>query len=308
MTLGVRRSDRMYDDILLPVDGTDNIAAVIEHAAAVADWADATLHILYVADTTRDSVTVVETGVVDALVEKGEDIVDDVHRALRGHGIDIETDVVQGNPAETIVEYANHYEMDLVLVSTQAKEGVSRVILGSVAEKIVRLSPVPVMTIRRREDEQIQFPYEDILVPTDGSDGATVAMEHAVSLAAGLDATLHGLSVIDEGILGLDVRSSQVSAEHESMAESALDDLAELASEAGVDAVERHLVEGDPGEQIIDHVGSTGADTVVMGTTGRRGADRILLGSVAESTVRRAPVPVFTVASHTETPDGGGQV
>lgn len=292
----------MYDDILVPVEGREGASAVLEHAADLAQWADATLHVLYVADTSRDSVTVVESGVVDALVEKGEDIVEDVRRALTGHGIEVETDVVQGNPAESIVEYGEHYDMDLVVLSTQARDGVSRYLLGSVAEKVVRLSSVPVVTIRRREDEQVMFPYEDLLVPTDGSEGASRAVDHAVELAAGLDATLHGLSVVDDSVLGLDVRSSDASAEHESVAEDALDAVETRAEEAGVSSVTRHLTHGAPADQIIEHVDSLGADAVIMGTTGRRGADRILLGSVAESTVRSAPVPVLTVAD----PDKNG--
>ncbi len=58
----------MYDDILLPVDGSEEAAATLHHVAELANWADATVHVLYVADTTRDSVTVVDGQVVDALV------------------------------------------------------------------------------------------------------------------------------------------------------------------------------------------------------------------------------------------------
>ena len=70
----------MYEDILLPFDGSDGAAEALHHATEIAHWTGATIHVLFVADTTRDSVTVVETQVVDALVQEGEDIVETQRR------------------------------------------------------------------------------------------------------------------------------------------------------------------------------------------------------------------------------------
>ena len=285
----------MYEDILLPFDGSDGAAEALHHATEIAHWADATIHVLFVADTTRDSVTVVETQVVDALVQEGEDIVEDAEKTLRTLGADYESDVVQGNPAPTIVEYAERYDHDLVVMPTHGRKGVSRYLVGSVTEKVVRLSSVPVLTARMQPDEQLAFPYENILIPTDGSTGATHAAEHGLSLAADLDATVHALSVVDETSLGLDVRSTISGREQEQAATDAVDDLVSEAETYGVANTVRHIEHGTPNEVILDMVESSDIHAVVMGTTGRRGTDRILLGSVAEKTVRSAPVPVITV-------------
>jgi len=67
----------MYEDILLPYGGSDGAAAALRHAGELAGWADATLHVLFVADTSRDSVTVVEGQTVDALVREGDEIVEE---------------------------------------------------------------------------------------------------------------------------------------------------------------------------------------------------------------------------------------
>ncbi|MEZ3145742.1 universal stress protein [Halobaculum sp. MBLA0143] len=285
----------MYDEILVPYDGSDGAAEVLHYAASVGLWADAQLRILYVADTTRDSVTVVEGQTVDALVRQGEDVLDEAAATLDSLGVDYETDVVQGNPAPTIVDYADRYGMDLVVMPTHGREGVSRYLAGSVTEKVVRLASVPVVSVRMADDESLQFPYDRVLVPTDGSDDAERAADHVLALAAAMDATVHVLSVVDDAGLAPDLREGDAGAENERAAEAAVDSVVDAAADHGVDTV-RHVAHGDPVETIVEHVESEAVDAVGMGTTGRTGTDRILLGSVAEQTVRSAPVPVVTVA------------
>jgi nucleotide-binding universal stress UspA family protein len=284
----------MYEDILLPFDGSDGAAEALHHAAEVAHWTDATIHVLFVADTARESITVVETQVVDALVREGEDIVEEAEKTLQTLGAEYDSDVVQGRPAQTIVEYADQYDHDLILMPTHGREGVSRYLLGSVTEQVVRLASVPVLTARMQPDEQLTFPYENILVPTDGSTSAARAAEHSLSLASALDATVHVLSVVDETVLGPDVRST-ISAEREQVATDAVDDFVAKAERHGVSNTVRHVERGSPIEVILDTIDANDIHAVVMGTTGRRGSERILLGSVAEKTVRSAPVPVITV-------------
>lgn len=286
----------MYENILLPFDGSDGAAAVLHHASELAHWADATIQILYVADTTRDSVTVVEGHTVDALEQQGEDIVDEAAKTLDTLGISYDTDVVQGNPAQTIVEYAERYGQDLVVMPTHGREGISRYLIGSVSEKVIRLSSVPVLTVRMQPDETLEFPYDAILIPTDGSPAATHAAEHTLSLAASLDATVHVLSVVDDTALGPDVRSTMSGNESEEAATDAVETVISEAETRGVQKTVRHIEHGTPAEVILDSIASNDIHLVGMGTTGRRGTDRILLGSVAEKTVRSAPVPVMTIA------------
>ncbi|WP_049972283.1 universal stress protein [Haladaptatus cibarius] len=285
----------MYEDILLPFDGSDGAIDVLHHGSAIARWADATIHVLFVADTTRDSVVTIEGQVIDALEDQGEDIVEEAVAALKDIGIDHKTDVIQGNPAPTIANYAERYGHDLIIMPTHGRTGVSRYLIGSVTEKVVRLSSVPVLTARIQPDERLDFPYEDVLIPTDGSRGATHAAQHGLSFAAVLDATVHALSVVDETSLGFDVRDTTSEMSGEQVANNAVDDLLSKAKTHGVTTTVSHIAHGSPFEEILSYIESNDIDAVVMGTTGRRGTDRILFGSVAEKTVRSAPVPVVTV-------------
>lgn len=143
----------MYEDILFPIDDSEDSREILHPVEELTNWADATIHLLFVADTTCDSVTVVENTVVDALVQEGERIVEDASKTIATIGVEYETDVVQGNPVPTIVEYAERYGHDLIVMSTHGRKGVSRYLQGSVSEKVVRLSAIPVLTARMQPDE-----------------------------------------------------------------------------------------------------------------------------------------------------------
>jgi len=285
----------MFEEILLPVDGSDGTEAAVGHAADVADRFDATVHVVFVASTNRDSVTVVSGDVVDALESEGTDIVDSVADEIRARGVSCESEVVQGDPATTIADYADSRGMDLVVMATRGRTGLSRYLLGSVTEKVVRLSDVPVLTVRTDDEARTSFPYENVLSPTDGSEPASAAADRAADLAAALDATLHAVSVVDDTSLGFDVRSASASEELLERAEEAVAEVVAHADDAGVENVREEVLRGTVDRTILDYVDDRGVDLVVMGTRGRGGTERVLLGSVTERIVRTSPVPVLTV-------------
>lgn len=284
----------MYDDILLPVDDATSATAVLHHAATLANRTGATVRLLNVADTARDSVTVAGQDVVDALEREGEQVVDEAAKTLETLGVEYATDVVQGSPAETIVDYATRYEYDLVAMATRGRDGLSRYLLGSVTEKVIRLSSVPVLTLDG-EAGRLTFPYERVLVATDGSRQAVNAVDHALALAGTLDATVHALSVVDDTGIGPDVRAVLTEEVAERTAREAVETVVNAAP-TGVDVV-TGIEHGQPAERIVEYVDANDLHAVVLGTTGRRGVDRVLLGSVAEQTARASPVPVVTVRS-----------
>jgi nucleotide-binding universal stress UspA family protein len=139
--------------------------------------------------------------------------------------------------------------------------------------------------------------YDDVLLPTDGSEGTEAAAAHAGLLATTHGATVHVLSAVDtrnrfespsSGIAG-DVWTET---ERERATESITSAAAALPEGADV---ERHVAEGVPRSVILDHVEELDADLVVMGTHGRTGLSHYLIGSVTEKIVRASPVPVVTV-------------
>ncbi|OYR43280.1 MULTISPECIES: universal stress protein [unclassified Halorubrum] len=139
--------------------------------------------------------------------------------------------------------------------------------------------------------------YDRILVPTDGSTEGERAVAHALDLAAVHDAAVHAVHVVDTAsYAGMPMEASWegVGELLRGDAEEAVAAVEELAEETVVD-VETAVVEGSPSREIIRYAEGNGCDLVVMGTHGRGGIDRLLLGSVAEKVVRGAAVPVLTV-------------
>jgi len=137
--------------------------------------------------------------------------------------------------------------------------------------------------------------YHEILVPTDGSPAAAAAIDHAIDLAQKYDARVHGLYVVDaSAFASVDAGSEMVVDALEQEGEQAVDEVRERAEAAGVEA-ETHVVSGTAYRSILDYVDSEAIDLVVMGTHGRRGIERFLLGSVTERVVRSSNVPVLTV-------------
>ncbi|SFR43752.1 universal stress protein [Halogeometricum limi] len=284
----------MYERILLPVDGSDGSTEALYHAGEIAQWSDGTIQLLNVADTARDSVTVVDGDVVDALAEAGDEVLEEAGRILDSLDVDYSADVIQGDPVSAIVDYAAEYDYDVIVMPTQGRDGVSEQLLGSVTEKVVRLASRPVLTVRTGTDRELAFPYERLVVPTDGSSAAMHAAEHALDVAEAVGATVHVLAVVDDAMFGIDVRSAMAETAGEDAAREAVENVVLAAESRDIDVVE-HVERGSAHEEILDCVAENGAHAVVMGTTGKRGVDRILLGSVAEKTVRTSPVPVVTV-------------
>jgi nucleotide-binding universal stress UspA family protein len=144
----------MYDNILVPTDGSAASEGAVDHAIELAKQYDATLHALYVVDTgAYSSMEVGSDIVIEALQEEGNQAVDRVASRAEDAGVAVETSVRTGIAHRSIVEYVSEEGIDLVVMGTHGRTGVGRFLLGSVAEKVVRTADAPVMTVRADEEE-----------------------------------------------------------------------------------------------------------------------------------------------------------
>ena len=139
--------------------------------------------------------------------------------------------------------------------------------------------------------------YDDILVPTDGSEAVDRALDHAVRLATDHDATLHALYVVDRRIATANSGDlhDEVVADLESQGESAVEAVADAAREAGLDA-ETRIAHGTPDTEIVEYADDAGIDVIVMSPEGKSPRERIRsLGSVSDRVADDASVPVFLI-------------
>lgn len=295
----------MYDNILVPTDGSDHAGRAADHAATLARAFDAVVHLVSVVDLDEAagpfSAGGLDEAYVDKLTESGRSTVED--DASRLDGVETVQEVLTGRPADSIIEYVSASAIDLVVMGTHGRTGLSRYLTGSVAERVLRRAPAPVMTVRATDAGEPTDGYDGILLPTDGSEPADFAVAHALAIADRFDSRLHVASVVNVGDLATGTETGMPSgllAELKSSAERAAQSVADDAADAGIDAVTSVTV-GRPKGELLTYVEDHDIDLVVMGTHGRTGLDRVLVGSTAEALVRQADVPVLTASRR---PDG----
>lgn len=144
----------MYDRLLVPIDGSPESLEAVDEAAALASAVDAELTGLYVVDT-RDYSTIPEAkwiSLADELEREGERALAEAEKRAEAAGVTMTTVVVRGVPHESILEHAEDIGADVVVMSTHGRTGLDRFLLGSVTEKVIRSTELPVLVIRASSD------------------------------------------------------------------------------------------------------------------------------------------------------------
>jgi nucleotide-binding universal stress UspA family protein len=215
------------------------------------------------------------------------------------HGIEITPHVIRGiAPGEVIVETARSLACDLIVMGTHGRRGLSHLILGSVAERVVRTSVAPVLTVRA--DAAVNPDgIRKILVPYDFSDTSGQAVRHASAWADALGASLTLLHIVEPVVYpefyAVDVMSDEMMDRLAAGAEEALD---KAAAELTGGEVATEVATGKAARAIVNFADPDTYDLVVMGTRGLSGLEQVLLGSVAESVLRRSRIPLLSIPQH----------
>ncbi len=290
----------MYERILVPTDGSTHSLRAAAHGAYLARHFDASIRLLHVVDVQRAAGVFdaggIEEQFVDYLLEQGQSVLDETATALQGLKA-IDRAVVEGEPADTLLDDIDADGADLVAMGTHGRRGLRRYLVGSVTERVVRRAPVPVLTVRATDRSHVAGGYDDVLIPTDGSTAAEAAVEHGLGVAERAGARVHSVFVVNEGELRHvpeDVSGAQLRRRVDAIGADATERIAAAAEERGLEA---HTDErdGPPASDLLAHVDEEGIDLVAMGTAGQTGPSRFLLGSTAERIIRHAEVPVLAV-------------
>jgi len=277
--------------VLVPYDSSEQAEYAIEYA--VASFEDATFVLLHVIEPFADHTGAAGYDGVQyrQQLENAEQMLENV---AERYDAEIETVAQYGRPVHWIPRYVEEEGIDHVVMGSHGRDGAARLVLGSVAEAVARRSPVPV-TVVRSSPERDDGPGQ-ILVPFEGSEPAREALSFAleafdeseitalyVAYPAG-DST-HEVDTVFEILEDWD----EERADHVS---SILSVAEELAADRGR-TVQTANVDGKPTTAIVEY--AEDVDHVVIGSHGRDGLERLLLGSVAETVLRRAPVSVTVV-------------
>lgn len=204
--------------------------------------------------------------------------------------------VEKGVPAEALQRQIRGWGADLVVMTTHARGPISRAWLGSVADELVRESPVPVLLVRPERDSEPDFEhageFRHILVPLSEWQGSKEILTDVAHLAeaSGAEVTLLHVEASPNTLSSpyiphaADEQRKWTEREHE--VEVAIDRLGEGLRSRGLKVTTRVIVAREPSDGILDVAEATGADLIAMATHGRRGVDRLVRGSVSDEVTR----------------------
>jgi nucleotide-binding universal stress UspA family protein len=271
----------MLERILIPLDGSRSAESALTQVRRLLPRQKADVTLLRVVNP---SPAEFHLGLPGSTEEKA--YLERIAAGLSSEGIRVGVRVRAGTPAGCILDTAREERATLIVLSTHARTGLARWVLGSVAEQLIQDSPIPLLVFRapaaKTESPDHPGPFRRILLPSDGSLASLDILPQVCEIARPVDARVTLLSVKESG--EPEGRWPQ--------------------EEASLKAAEKHLKEacivtrylerrGEPVEEILREAVDDQADLIAMATHGRSGPSRWILGSVTSEVLRRAPLPLM---------------
>jgi len=296
---------RQITHLLCAIDFSDESRHALDHALVLAKWYEAKVSAVFVYSPPSplpDASGFAFPGVVldEAYRKALETQLQSWLHAADTRGLpSIDSQVVQGTPADGILETAKQVGADLIVIGTHGFSGFQHLILGSVAERVLRRALCPVLTVPPRARKTSKLPLQRVLCPVDFGDASMAALELAASIASEGDADLTVLHVLEPGADAdpLTSRPITVPEYHQLRHDQACTQLKSM-----IDSDMREwcrpstrIVRGKPYREILGVAAEDEADLIVMGIHGRNPVDVALFGSTTNHVVRSATCPVMTV-------------
>lgn len=295
--------------IMVPLDGSTFAEHALPVALGIARECGGRLHLVQVHDAppvpTSPDLLVPYDGTWDAAARETEQqyLEAIANRMTERAGVTVRTELVDGVPANALAAYAREMEIDLIVMTTHGRSGVSRMWLGSVADGVVRRSGVPVLLLRPPEGEvdyDARLHPRHVLIPLDGSELSQGVVEAAVWLGAltGARYTLLRVTVPlpllrSPGPLSEEGLAERAMHEQEERARGYLEAVATDLRARGLDVETATMARAAPATAILEFAATNAVDLITIATHGRGGWTRLALGSVADKVLRGAVMPVM---------------
>jgi nucleotide-binding universal stress UspA family protein len=297
--------------ILCPIDFSDHSRRALDHAIAIARWYEATVTVLNVFSPAPVAAMGPGPMVFEPIVLTPVDrdqLLADVKafaQAESAPGITIDAVVREGNTAREVLEQAAIMKADLLVIGTHGRSGFERLLLGSVAEKVLRKATCPVLTVPTHSPDAVPagpILYKRILCPVDFSDASLNALKYATSMAQEADGQLTVLHVVAHEFENADDMAIVADAgmtigsfvkQREEALRRRLQQAVATAPEFC--SVESLMTHGKPWREVLRIATERQSDLIVMGVQGRGAADLLFFGSTTQHVVREALCPVLTL-------------
>ena len=282
--------------ILVPLDGSSLAERALPAAISLAQAFSATnpceLHILRVVPPIMVALEpTLYTETIHLGEEESQSYLAAVALEYADSGVPIVSAAKTGAVAETIIYYAQEQEINLIVISSHGRSGLSRWVYGSIAEKVLHQSCCATLIIREQV-EQIAGQFKKILVCLDGSALAEKVLESALSLAQCSHAEIILVRIVEPANMLFDMETADkvqesVNALERGEAEAYLNNLLQQLPQTENILSARTLM-GPPADTIIDFAQEQHVDLIAMSSHGRSGIGRWVYGSVAEKVMRGA--------------------
>jgi nucleotide-binding universal stress UspA family protein len=294
-------------NVLVATDFGPTSAAALAYGRALARTFDASLHVLHVVENFFLRATPADPQAMVATKTRAlrDQLTEDDRDSLRASA----TVIVSDDVADAITGYARSQTINAIVLGTHGRSGMQQLLVGSVAERVVRTAPCPVITIREnghavvqahQKSEAAMITLKNILVATDFSEPSDAALSYGRELARTFGAKIRVAHVVDDVLTraygGGDTFVFSDPSLQEDVEAAALQTVQGLI--IGDEALRAEAVilrSNTPAFAIVDYARAHEIDLIVMGTHGRGAVAHLLMGSVAERVVRTAPCPVLTV-------------
>lgn len=300
----------MFKHILIPIDSQPLSQHAAKMGLEVARQFAARVTMVHVLEVHPMFALQTEFAASGVVLEEAKKLLEPWVALAEQHGVRLETKILEdetGNVAASITKAA--LNCDLILMGTQGREGLDRLLVGSIAEQVARSANQPVMLLRGTVQSVSANPIARLLVPIDGSLESQIALKTAGELAEQLGVGLHVLYIVPDMPLpmsdgmgfGTLTYQPQPLLEALNTQGRAIIDQAKAMLEPILkpEKLEVSMVQqgGQRIAQVILKFAQEHSSLIVLGTHGRSGMDRLLLGSVAEGVMHHADVPVLLVRS-----------
>jgi len=291
----------MIKKILCAIDRSPSSLQAFGYAIALARWQSARLNLLEVIEEALPP-GVNRAPTSDGVPNETRTTLErDLRRVLtarRASDVKVEISLRNGNVVQEILAQAKTSRPDLMVIGSHGRGGIQRLVLGSVAEKVLRLATCPVLTVRRgvRLVRRSRSPFATILCPTDFSAAANKAVAYAKRLAQEADAKLILMTAV-EWPFGDEVTSGAVAELQKSIASNASDALTRLLPRPASNGPRAQAIVavGKASAAIVKVARARSVDLIVMGVSGRGALDVAILGSTTHHVIREGAWPVLTV-------------
>lgn len=289
--------------ILVPLDGSNLSEQVLDHIEALVQKANTEITLLRVVPFLWPSEFIHVREMGDKMDKEASDYLFSIESKLGEKGIKGQVCVHEGHVPEVICHVAKEKGVSLIAMSTHGRGMLTRWALGSVADRVIRISHVPVLLYRSTGDRIPDSHYKNVLIPLDGSRLSERILPHARRLVELFGTKVWFLHVINTDLAdSFAVLKEDMEQKEEDIIETIRNYFSTLEKRIKETGTSYELVikKGNPAETICDFANENEMDLIAMSTHGHGGISRCLLGSVADKVVQSSSRPVLLIKGEEE--------